>query len=269
MSGADTVLASALCWRIERRDGVMLALTDHDRDLTVDGIRHRAAPGMTPSAIVRAEGLDADTMEARGALDAAAMTADDLRAGRWDGARLAMFAIDWSDPAAEAVPLGEGVIGEIELRDGGFAAELRGPAAALDRPVAAATSAGCRAALGDARCGVAMAGRRHIVRVLAADDATLTVDRGEPATNAFGEGMLRWLGGANTGLGDAIATSDGARVTLRSAPRFAVVAGTRAEITEGCDKRLATCAARFGNAVNFRGEPFLPGMDLLTRYVGG
>ena len=34
------------------------------------------------------------------------------------------------------------------------------------------------------------------------------------------------------------------------------------------DGLLATCAGRFANAVNFRGEPHLPGMDLLTRYPG-
>ena len=39
-------------------------------------------------------------------------------------------------------------------------------------------------------------------------------------------------------------------------------------IVEGCDKRLATCSERFVNAANFRGEPHLPGMDLLTRYPG-
>ena len=42
--------------------------------------------------------------------------------------------------------------------------------------------------------------------------------------------------------------------------------GQRAMAREGCDYRLDTCAARFGNAANFQGEPFLPGNDLLTRY---
>jgi uncharacterized phage protein (TIGR02218 family) len=55
-------------------------------------------------------------------------------------------------------------------------------------------------------------------------------------------------------------------VTLRDVPAFVVAAGTRVEMTEGCDKRFATCIGRFGNAVNFRGEPHLPGNDLLTRY---
>ena len=57
-------------------------------------------------------------------------------------------------------------------------------------------------------------------------------------------------------------------MTLVELPRLAVAAGALVEVTEGCDKTLATCAARFGNAVNFRGEPHLPGIDLLTRYPG-
>ena len=40
-------------------------------------------------------------------------------------------------------------------------------------------------------------------------------------------------------------------------------------LTEGCDKRFATCRTRFANSANFRGEPHLPGNDLLTRYPGG
>jgi uncharacterized phage protein (TIGR02218 family) len=61
---------------------------------------------------------------------------------------------------------------------------------------------------------------------------------------------------------------DGSQVSIRDRPRAAVVAGTVVEIREGCDKRFETCVARFDNAVNFRGEPHLPGTDLLTRYPG-
>ena len=55
---------------------------------------------------------------------------------------------------------------------------------------------------------------------------------------------------------------------LRDPPRFAPAVGDMVEIMEGCDKSFATCTARFANAANFRGEPHLPGMDLLTRYPG-
>jgi uncharacterized phage protein (TIGR02218 family) len=57
-------------------------------------------------------------------------------------------------------------------------------------------------------------------------------------------------------------------VTLRDLPRAAVEGGCKVELREGCDKRFETCTSRFQNAVNFRGEPHLPGTDLLTRYPG-
>jgi uncharacterized phage protein (TIGR02218 family) len=263
------LVTQALCWRVERRDGVLLALTDHDRDLTVDGMIYRAAPGMLPSAIVRGEGLNADTMAVSGALGVGAFRRDDLLAGRWDGARVVIVAVDWSDPAAPAVPLGEGRIGEVELTEQGFTAELRGVQAQLERPVSEVTSPACRATLGDARCRVAMAGRRRFARIVADADAAVTLDAVEPVDNAYGEGVLRWFGGANAGLTSAIERSAGAVLTLRAAPVFAATPGVLVEVVEGCDRRLATCAARFGNVANFRGEPHLPGVDLLTRYPGG
>ena len=254
----------ALCWRVERRDGVAIGLTAHDRDLFIQGLVYRAAPGMTPSAIARGSSLDADSMDVTGALSSAAIRERDLLAGRWDGARVVLFATDWRDPDA-GVALGEGVIGAVETADGMLTAELRGVAAALERPVVEETSPECRAELGDKRCRVAMAGRRRFARVTAIAGAVLTLDI--RAGGGYGGGRLRWFGGANSGLEDAVALSAGAMVTLRRPPRFAE--GGLVELHEGCDKRLATCAERFANAVNFRGEPYLPGIDLLTRYPGG
>jgi len=257
-----------LCWRVERRDGVTIGLTTHDRDLLIDGLAHRAAPGMTPSAVERSTALEADTMDVGGALSSGAIAAADLLAGRWDGARVRLFAADWETGAIVA-ELGEGRIGAVELTEDGFTAELAGASAALARPVVEDTSAECRADLGDARCRVAMARHRRFARVVAAADRVVTLDAAESVTGSYAGGMLRWFGGANGGLEQAVDASDGAGVTLRRPPPFPVVAGALVELIEGCDKSLATCHARFGNAADFRGEPHLPGIDLLTRYPGG
>lgn len=258
----------AFCWRVERVDGVALGLTSHDRDLVVDGLTHRASPGMTPSAVRMEAGLEADTVDVGGALSGDAITEDDLVAGRWDGARVQLFAVDWTEPSRR-IALSEGVIGAVEVSDGGFTAELRGVAAGLERPAAEETSPDCRAELGDRRCRVPMSGRRRFARVVSGEGVEVVLDRAEPGADAYGGGRLRWFEGANAGLEADVARSEGARLLLRAPPAFAVEAGALVEVVEGCDKRWETCVGRFGNGPNFRGEPFLPGMDLLTRWPGG
>ena len=256
----------AWLWRVARGDGVAVGFTSHDRDLWIGGFRYRASPGMVPSAIERREGVEPDDLDVAGALSSDAFRAEDLRAGRWDGAAVTVSACDWADAAAVPVVLAAGSLGAVEISDGGFSAALRGRAALFDRAVVEATSPTCRAELGDARCGVDLAGRRVRVTVTGAEDGVLAVAGLAPGD--FAGGRLRWLDGANAGLAGRIVANDATSLTLEDVPAFAVLAGDRCEVSEGCDKLFSTCGARFGNAANFRGEPHLPGNDVLVRYGG-
>jgi uncharacterized phage protein (TIGR02218 family) len=274
---------ACLCWRVERRDGVAVGFTTHDRDLAIDGLVYRSAPGMLPSAVRVSDGFDVDNVDVKGALTSDAIRAEELKAGRWDGAAVTIFMTDWTAPGAERLNVTRGVLGEVSMAGAGFEAELRGVGAALDAAVVEQTSPTCRASLGDKRCRVDLAGRRRLARVVSlADERVVTfayLDSPHPNPSPQGEGLyaygrLRWIGGANSGLSSDIRASgpgsesgagDG-NVTLREAPAFVPEAGDLVELMEGCDRRFETCVARFGNAANFRGEPHLPGMDLLTRY---
>lgn len=261
------VTTMALCWRLDRRDGVTLGFTAHDRDLAAGGVSFSARPGMLPSALRQSDGFEVDTLDLSGALTDDAITEEDLLAGRWDGAACALLALDWSDPGAAALVLARGELGDVSARQGGFTVELRGAAALLERPVVERTTPDCRAELGDIRCRVDLAGRRRHARLVAAAGAVLTLDAPEPEANAYGFGRLRWLDGGNAGLTGMIAASDGAAVTLREAPFATPAPGALVEITQGCDRLFATCRDRFANTANFRGEPHLPGNDLLGRYA--
>lgn len=272
MSGwLDPALTSlAFCWRLDRRDGVSLGFTTHDRDLLIAGLAYRASPGMLPSAISVSDGFDVDTLDVSGALTSDAVTAGDLSDGRWDGARVRLFATGWETPGADILLLARGELGEVGLKDGAFTVELRGPTALLERPVVEQTSPECRASLGDRRCRVDLAPRTRFARIAAVASATeIVLDSGEPSPNAYGYGRIAWIDGANSGLAGLIAASDGTGVALREAPPHALETGLLVRLTEGCDRALATCRDRFANAANFRGEPYLPGNDLLTRYSGG
>lgn len=263
MSGELSTLA--FCWCLERRDGAGLALTSHDQQLTLDGIGYEPAPGMTPAAIRSEIGLDPKSSEATGSLSCTAISETDIAAGRWDGSALKLSAADWTVPS-ETHALLEGELGEVSTRDGSFEAELKGAAARLERPICPLTSPTCRAELGDPKCQVDMAGRRMRATVTGAAAHIVTVDCSVDERFRFGE--LKYLAGSANGERRTILGVDGQQLHLRSAPAGEVAVGTAVELVEGCDKLLATCSARFANAANFRGEPHLPGNDLLTRYPG-
>lgn len=256
----------AFCWRIERRDGVTIGLTSHDRDLHVGGLRYRAAPGMAPAAIRAATALEGEDSDVSGALSSDAIGEADLMAGRWDGAAMEVRLTQWEAPGALWMLLARGEMGAVTRSGDGFTAELAGAAAVLNAPVAPSTSPDCRAMLGDRQCRVDMAGRRRIVAVAGMDGHLAAIAGLEPGLYAYG--AIRWLQGPNAGTAQAVIDNDAGGVTLADQPAFAVTPGVLAMLEQGCDRQLATCAERFGNAVNFRGEPYLPGMDLLTRYPG-
>jgi uncharacterized phage protein (TIGR02218 family) len=260
------VVPLAWCWRIERRDGVTLGLTTHDRDLMIGSLRYRAAPGIRPSAIRQAMGLDGDRMDIEGALTADALSAAELTSGRWNGARLALLVADWENPDTHHIVIAEGRLGEVAVQGHSFSAELRGGQAWLEQAVAPATSAGCRADLGDRRCGVALAGLTVRRTVTAAAGQIVTV---ADAPAGLAHGRLRWLDGTMRGQWAVIIGQAGDALTLADAMPIGVSAGLVVELVAGCDKRAETCRTRFGNMANFRGEPHLPGTDLLTRYPGG
>jgi uncharacterized phage protein (TIGR02218 family) len=267
-SWLDPELTSiAFCWELARRDGITHGFTSHDRDLWRGGLCYRAAPGMVPSAVERSTALDTDSVDLSGILTSDAISEADLAAGRWDEASLRLFVVDWTQPDGEAVPLIRGTLGAVQMAGDQFEVELRGPATLLDAPVSELTSPDCRAVLGDQRCRVDMAGRSLSARVTTASGRTLTFSAAQPS-GIFGYGELRWLDGSNAGLVVAIAANDGVTITLAEPPALPVQPGDRAELRQGCDRRFATCRDRFANAANFRGEPHLPGNDLLTRYAG-
>lgn len=256
----------AWCWRLERRDGAGLALTSHDQALDRDGVSHAAGSGLTPAAITRTLGLEPGSSEVSGSLKTGALTEADLTAGRWNGARMQLTAVNWMDPAAAPITLLAGEIATVASSDGDFSAELMGAAARLEAPVCPATSAECRAQFGDKQCRVDLAGRSVRAAIIAVDAARLSLDR--TLDERFVLGRLRYVSGPNCGLETVVLHVEGTNVTVRDLPRAEASVGNVVEIREGCDKRFETCVDRFANGINFRGEPHLPGTDLLTRYPG-
>ncbi len=254
----------ATFWRVARTDGVTLGFTTHDRPLAFGGVVHRSAPGMTPAAIRKNAGFEPDSAEVEGVLAHDAITAQDLSAGRYDGARIAIGLVDWE--SLEVQVLYSGALGTVSEDGGRFAAELRSRKADLARDPIPRTSPSCRAEFCGAQCGLPSARFTHRAVVAAADpDANSVSLTGAPPPAALLGGWLRWRDGTAAGLRVEIVDASGGALVLAGPIPADIGAGAGVVVRQGCDHLLDTCHSRFANAVNFRGEPYLPGNDLLVR----
>lgn len=257
--------AVAVFWRVFRQDGITHGFTTHDRDIWLDGVLHASAPGMIPSAIRRSAGFEADSAEIEGSLSHDSISASDLASGRFDNARITVGLVDWE--TGESQVLFRGAIGAVSRVDEGFTAELQSRKAELAIDRVPRTSPACRAVFCGKGCGLSAARFSHQGIVIVSDHASNTVTLETPVAlgNLVG-GTLTWLDGPLAGIGMAVIGVTGDAVRVDSALVDGLLAGMRVELREGCDRTISTCATRFGNGVNFQGEPYLPGNDLITRY---
>ncbi|MBY6134371.1 DUF2163 domain-containing protein [Nocardioides marinus] len=264
-TGVTTVCRA---WALWRRDGVQLGFTDHDCALSFDGITFRPGSGLTARAMSQATGLSVDNSEALGVLSDAAVTEADIEAGRYDGAELRCWLVNWRDVTMRWLQF-RGTLGEIRRAGGAFEAELRGLTEALNQPQGRVYQKPCTAVLGDAGCGFDLTTPGYATDLPAAEVPRLDRFHWEDLPGFqpgwFAHGRLTVLSGAAAGLWAAVkADRRGARgreITLWEPIRAAVAPGDMIRLQAGCDKRLETCRLKFNNLLNFQGFPDIPGED--------
>lgn len=272
LQGGVTTLARA--WALARTDGRVLGFTDHDRGLSFEGIAFEPGSGMTAKAVLQGTGLSVDNTESYGALSSEAITEADLLAGRYDGAAVTVWLVNWADPGMRAV-IFRGHLGEVSRGAGAFTAELRGLTEALGLDQGRIYHPRCAAVLGDDKCRFDLTKDGYALETaLGAIEEAVVLRLAEAAgfeDRWFEKGRLLVLEGAAAGLVGVVKNdrlqADGSRsIELWQRLGADPVAGDRVRIEPGCDKRAETCRLKFDNFLNFRGFPHIPGEDWLVSY---
>jgi len=272
LDGEATTLCNA--WRVTRRDGVVMGFTDHDRDLSFGGLAYLAASGFEASETEDGNGLSAEGGDVSGGFSADAIRAEDLSAGRYDGAKVEVFTVNWQDPSQRLL-LRTAELGEVRREGGLFRVELRRLTHRLDQMRGRIYARQCDAVFGDARCGMNLAAYRAVATVTAVrDDMHVEVSGLSGfAERFFRYGILSFTSGAAKGLSADVEDHrrlEGADELTLWLPMAAEIAvGDTLEVTAGCDKRFSTCKAKFGNGLNFQGFPHIPGSDFSYGYAEG
>jgi uncharacterized phage protein (TIGR02218 family) len=260
------------CWRLARKDGVVMGFTDHDRDLSFGGVLFRAASGLTATQAESSLGLSVGAGEALGALQSDGISASDLANGLYDGASVEIWLVDWSH-VEDRLLIDAATIGEVRRSEFAFVAELRSLAHLFDQPRGDAFQRGCTADLGDARCAVDLSGEgfRSSASVVALSHGAVVVSlAGEFEDDFFTNGRCIFASGENAGASVAIKahrrSGEFASLFLWEQPASAPAIGDGLSLVAGCDKTAEICREKFSNIVNFRGFPHMPGNDRVIAY---
>lgn len=265
-SGATTL---CWCWRIVRRDGQILGFTDHDLPLSFENTLFEPAHGLDSSETVERSGAQTQTSEILGVLHSDAVSEDDILLGRYDGARVESWRVNWRGVSERALIRAD-TIGEIVREDGMFRAELRSGQHALNVPRGRLYQHLCDARLGDGRCGINLdqpAWRADAIVTRVDDATTVSVEGiGSFDDGWFAHGFVRWTSGRRDGIEDMIVRQGGGMLGLANPVGDWVSIGDTLTVHAGCDKQFGTCRAKFANGVNFQGFPHIPGTDFVMRY---
>ena len=117
----------------------------------------------------------------------------------------------------------------------------------------------CLNTLGDARCGVALAGYAVAGVVTGATGATAFATALTQPAGWFSLGKVAFTSGANTGATVTVKSYDSAGNVQLVAPLQATPqAGDAFTAYPGCALSMADCASKFANLARFRGQPFIP-----------
>jgi uncharacterized phage protein (TIGR02218 family) len=264
-TGATTM---CYCWRIVRKDGVVLGFTDHDNNLTFLSTTFLASSGFEATEVQSSLGLSVDNVDVAGGFDSAAITETDLNAGRYDDADIEIYWVNWADVTQRILKLA-GSIGEVKQSGIAFSAELRSLSHRLNQKVGRVYQRTCDAVFGDSRCKINKATFTYngTVTSAASNRSIKASGLGAVATDFLSRGVLKWTSGPNSGQSSDVKLHTNPNVIELWTPcPFPPVVGNTFQVVAGCKQDLATCRDKYNNVVNFQGFPHMPGNDIIQSY---
>lgn len=254
--------------RLTLRDGTVRRFAQLDVDVTYAGETYLAAAPFEASASELVRSLSAGQVEFAGLIDNATIAARDILNGLYDGARVEVLRIDFTNPAAGAEVITAGIVGAVSGGQTRFTAEALTPAALLDQSIVDSVTPGCRWRLFSPECGVSAAAWTQSHTITAPTSRTTFTAAGFTESAGWAQrGLVTFTSGPNAGARRDVRTHGAGGVLVLWEPLDQPpTVGDAFTVTAGCDRRLATCRDKFVNVVNFGGFPHIRGNDSAFAY---
>jgi uncharacterized phage protein (TIGR02218 family) len=264
---------------MELQDGTVLGMTDHDKDISYDltdaglgEVVYEAGAGILRSEVSLMAGLDADNFEVEGPITET-VTLEAILGGRFNRARVWLFEVDWKDTTNGAIKLLAGNVTDAKPKGGRFVFEIRSDFDRYNQIVGEVLTPMCKVDFGSVKCGVTPEEITGTV-ISVTDSLDFVVSfAGSYADGYFNLGVVVPETGANAGGQqiEVFAWYATGQVLLFAQLASTPEVGDTFTIRRGCSKlrksddaTIPTCLT-YGNVVNFRGYPEMPGSDKILK----
>lgn len=259
---AGELLTIATCWKLTLIDGKIMGFTDHDEDLNIDNIIYKSSSGFTASSIILNSDLKTNNLEIDGVLNSEDIKEEEVLSGKYDFANVEVFLVNYKDLYQGKMNLHSGTFGKITLNNGRFIAEIISLSAKLNKSIGELYSPTCRAQFCDDKCKVDAKNFSKVSTVTRVIDEKRFEDTNlKESDGYYKHGVAKFFDlQANIKFESIVKEYRNKIVTLFTSPSYQISVGDQYSILAGCDKTFSMCKNRFNNTINFRGEPYIPGV---------
>ncbi len=226
-------------------------------------------------------------------IDSSEILVEDVLRGLWDGAVIDEIVVDYRFPFHAPLHFAQYIVVATEINGGQIKMQIKSSSAILGNPVGENWGTTCRVPVFSQSSGVRAGCNLDVdswtlivptsaysadLRIIDFNFTGITwtagVNWGKDGWAAYG--TLEFLSGTNSGVRRMIKTwtpnvpGNTSRAVLEEPLPYAYSSGELIRLLPGCTKLLlgdGGCVTKFNNALNFQGEPHIPGRDAASEVV--
>ena len=265
----DDTLNLVRCWKITLKNNKILCFTTCNENIEYDTLVYNSISANDLNELKTNIDIEEDSGEISNLIVSDIIENNDILSGLYDGADVELFLLD--KITNEKIILLNGIISSIEYKDNIFNAKVKGLKSKLNKVIGDVYTPLCRCQFCDKKCGL------NKNNFTFNGEISSIVNNTEFQTNSsnivnkaegyFENGVIEFISGKNNGFKTEIKQFKNNSIILSMELPYELKSGDQFKITAGCDKEFSTCCNIFNNAINFRGEPHLPGIDVLLKVM--
>jgi uncharacterized phage protein (TIGR02218 family) len=260
---ADSSPSMARCFRIKLKDNSIIAFTEHRSELKIGNVLYKPGCSFEENSGLRAfSDMTSNSYGVVSIFDGVNIKKDEVFLGKFDGAEVNVFMVNYDHPEYGSISIISGFVDSLEISGEKIYFSVAGIMSVLEKTIGDVYSPLCRAKFCDKKCSLAAQDYTFYGAIASVASEIEFHSEDSPikdkAIDYFKYGYITFVDGKNAGSSVEIKQSSLGDIVLNISPVNVMEIGNQFRLVAGCDKKFSSCGGKFGNAINFRGEPNLP-----------